>query len=242
MPLNLQANDGDFTPFIKYNAKAGRWYVRHEGQDGDVEIMNPVLAFDMANIKTGWIFYAEGSGPEKVWDPAPNITAPKPAGPKAFKRGFEVLVYGKADNIGVREFSSTATNMISSILEMYAEYEKSVTNIGKIPVYACKGVKPINGKYGTNYQPLFTLDSWLTASPFNLDKPTSAPPRAWPMEQAVAECSKVGITRDQLVSNLKARGNAGWNGERDTQFVMELIHKASTNGDANEGAGEEIPF
>ena len=166
MPLNLSVSDGDFVPYIKYNAKAGRWYVKPEGATEEIEITNPALAFDMANIRTGWLFYAEGSGPEKVWDPAPTQMAPKPAGPRKFKRGFEVMVYGNAmvggKKLGIREFSSTAANVITAMLRMYGEYETAVgANTGKVPVFICKGVKPINGAYGVNYEPQFELQTWV---------------------------------------------------------------------------------
>jgi hypothetical protein len=167
MPLNLSVGDGEFTPYLKYNAKAGRFYVK--GVDGgpEVEVEKPRLAFDMANIKTGWIYYQEGGGPEKVWDISPTEVAPRPAGPRKFKRGFEVMVVG-ADNLagvgklGLREFSSTAGNVISAILQMHAAYEQGVaSNPGKVPFYVCTGVKPINGAYGVNYEPLFQLHSWI---------------------------------------------------------------------------------
>ncbi len=166
MPLNLSVGDGDFTPYIKYNAKAGRWYVKPEGATEEIEVVNPALAFDMANIRTGWLFYAEGSGPEKIWDPSPSQVAAKPAGPKKFKRGFEVMVFGNAivagKKLGIREFSSTAANVIAAILRMYAEYEAGMAqNAGKVPVFACTGVKPINGAYGVNYEPQFTLQTWI---------------------------------------------------------------------------------
>lgn len=167
MPLNLSINDGDITPYLKYNAKAGRWYVKPEGGGDEIEIDKPRLAFDMAHIKTGWIYYQEGSGPEKVWDPSQTQMAPKPPGPKKFKRGFEVMVFG-ADNvpgigpIGLREFSSTAANCITSILGMYEEYEAGVAaNPNCIPFYQCLGVKPIQGAYGTNYEPQFVLKAWV---------------------------------------------------------------------------------
>ena len=67
MPLNI-GNDGDFTPYLKYNAKAGRFYIRPPGATEDVELMNPRLAIDMANIRTGWVCFQEGLAPEKVWD------------------------------------------------------------------------------------------------------------------------------------------------------------------------------
>lgn len=171
MPLNLSANDADFTPFIKFNAKAGRFYVRADAATEDTEIVNPVLAFDMANIKTGWIFYAEGSGPEKIWDPSPTQMAPKPRDNRKFKRGFEVMVYGNSviprtsQKIGLREMSSTAANVIVAMVEMYAHYEAGLTtNPNCIPVFACEGVKPVNGAYGVNYEPQFTLKSWVPRS------------------------------------------------------------------------------
>ena len=168
MPLNLSVGDGDFTPYIKYNAKAGRWYVKADGAD-EVEIVNPTLAFDMANIRTGWLFYAEGSGPEKIWDPSPTQMAPRPAGPKKFKRGFEVAVIGNGlipgtnQKLGLREFSSTASNVITAIVQMHADYEAGAAeHPNSVPVFACTGVKPINGAYGTNYEPSFALKQWVT--------------------------------------------------------------------------------
>lgn len=166
MPLNLSINDGDFTPYIKYNAKAGRWYVKTEAHPEDIEVNNPRLAFDFANIKTGWIYYAEGIGPQKAWD-SNGQTAPRPAGTEKWKRGFEVHVFGNDElpgvgKLGLREFSSTASNVIAPILQMYDAYEKGVVeNVGKVPFFACVGVKPITGSYGTNYEPMFELKAWI---------------------------------------------------------------------------------
>ena len=170
MPLNLTVNDGDITPYLKYNAKAGRFYVRPQGAQQDVEIISPRLAFDMANIKTGWIFYQEGVGPEKVWDASPDKASPRPAGPRKFKRGFEVMVFGGDDlpgvgKLGLREFSSTATNVIAAILKMHAEYEAGLpANPGRVPFYACTRVLPVQGAYGTNYEPEFVLKGWVERS------------------------------------------------------------------------------
>ena len=72
MPLNLSVGDGDFTPFMKYNAKAGRFYVRPDGATEETEIINPILAFDMANIKTGWLYYFGGLEVQK------NFGTPRP--------------------------------------------------------------------------------------------------------------------------------------------------------------------
>lgn len=170
MPLNLSVSDGEFTPYLKYNAKAGRWYIRPQNATADVEIDRPLLAIDMENIRTGWLYYSEGSGPEKTWDPSPTTMAPKPPGPKKFKRGFEVMVFGNTEisgvgKLGLREFSSTAGTVISAILNMYAEYEAGKdANKGKVPFYACTGVGAVPSAYGTNYEPVFQLRGWVERS------------------------------------------------------------------------------
>lgn len=198
MALNLTAGgDGDFTPYLKYNAKAGRFYVKPQGATADLEVEKPRLLFDMANIKTGWIFYPEGGGPEKVWDPSPSVAAPRPAGPKKFKRGFEVLVIGAdlvpgVGKLGLREFGSTAGVVITGILKMHADYEVGMAaNPGAVPFYRCTHVLPIVGAFGTNYEPVFQLFSWVErkkapefdahlATADNTDMRTESPPPSSP--------------------------------------------------------------
>lgn len=167
MPLNL-GGDTDFTPYLKYNAKAGRFYVRPQGRQEDVEVVNPRLAVDMANIRTGWIYYPqEGGGPEKVWDVSLAQAAPRPPGPKKFRRGFEVMVFGNdtipdAGPLHLREWSSNAGNANSAIVKMYEAYEQgAAANPNKVPFYACTGVTPVTGAYGTNYEPRFELKGWI---------------------------------------------------------------------------------
>lgn len=169
MPLNLTVNDGEYTPFLKYNAKAGRFYARAQGIAEDIEVEKPRLAIDMANIRTGWFCYIEGAGPEKVYDPSPDREAPRPpSNPnRQFKRGFEVMVIGQ-DNLpvlgylGLREWSSTSGNTIAAILKMHAAYEAGMhQNPGKVPFYRNTKVLPITGKYGTNYEPVFELIGWV---------------------------------------------------------------------------------
>jgi hypothetical protein len=236
MPLNLHVSDGDSVPFLKYNAKAGRWYVRTDSQEGDVEIINPVLAFDFANIRTGWLFYAEGMAPEKIWDASPNVISPKPLGPKAFKRGFEVMVHGQGE-IGLREFSSTANNAIGAIVDMYnAVYEPGITaNPGKIPVFACTGVKQITGKYGTNYSPIFKLQSWQPRSAFPFDRhgdayePPASTGKVWTWKECVDECTLAGISVDDAKAHLKANGVPGYNAQtaaRCSELVRQLLESS----------------
>lgn len=211
MPLNLSVSDGDFTPYLKYNAKAGRFYAKPEGGE-EVEITNPAIAIDMAGIKTGWIFYPEGAGPEKVWDPSPDVAAPRPAGPKKFKRGFEVQVIGNAlipgtqQALGLREFSSTASNVITSILRMHAEYEAGMAdNPGKVPVFVCKSVKPITGSYGVNYEPIFTLSQWVErsrVSEFDQHVTAPAPRRPDPISSGPQRTVRVVGGADEMSDDI----------------------------------------
>ena len=52
------------------------------------------------------------------------------------------------------------------------------TNPDCVPIFACEGVKPINGAYGVNYEPQFVLTSWVPRSrvPAFDEQASSAPP------------------------------------------------------------------
>jgi len=171
MPLNIGSSENEFTPYLKYTAKAGRFYIRLPGTEADIEITNPRLAIDMANIRTGWLCFAEGMGPEKVWDLSPDQVAPRPPGPRKFKRGFEVMVFGPdkiqgtTSIIGLREWASNAGSTGDAINKMYAAYETGrAANPSKVPVYVGTGVIPIAFANGTNYEPRFELKSWVERS------------------------------------------------------------------------------
>lgn len=163
--LGLGGGDGDFTPFIKYNAKAGRFYIRNE-EGQEVEVVNPRLVFDFEHIKVGWIRFPEGMPPEKVWNAPGAPFVPRPPGGKDWKRGFEVLTFGpdkvEGIRIGLREFASNATAVGEAIEDMYDSYAAvHLEHDGELPIFQCSKVEPISGKYGTNYKPVFELISWV---------------------------------------------------------------------------------
>jgi hypothetical protein len=211
MPLNLSVNDGEFTPYLKYNAKAGRWYIRPQGQTVDVEIDRPRFAVDMAHIRTGWLFYQEGAGPEKVWDPSPAQEAARPPGPRKFKRGFEVMIYGNDEipgvgKLGLREFSSTAGNVIASILRMHDDYEKGMAaNPNAVPFYVCTGVVAMQGAYGTNYEPQFRLSGWVARSKIpDFDKMIDDGAIGWDNEPPPARANIAPNARDRAADDRQA--------------------------------------
>lgn len=163
--LGLGGGDGDFTPFIKYNAKAGRFYIRNE-EGVEIEVVNPRLVFDFEHIKVGWIRFPEGMPPEKVWNVVGAPWPARPPGGKEWKMGFEVMVFGPekvgSTKIGLREFASNANLVGQAIDEMYDTYAAvHLEYMDELPIFQCSSVEPIAGKYGTNYKPIFTLTGWV---------------------------------------------------------------------------------
>ena len=89
MALNIGAS-GVIRPYVKYNAKSDKWFIRAEG-GGDLEIARPAFLLDLANIRTGWLRFQEGQAPERLIDPALDKVAPVPG--EGFKRGFVVMAF-----------------------------------------------------------------------------------------------------------------------------------------------------
>lgn len=189
MGLNLATQSGDFDPYVKYNAKAGRWYVK----DGDVEkeVQNPVFVADFEGIKTGWLYFREGSAPEKVFDPNLKEEAPKPDKTytdsegktrDCFRRGFEVRLFSKASFGGVVVLNGASMHLNNAIGALYNQYEAGkASNPGALPVIKFVGSTPMKDKLGTNYRPDFVIDKWVPR-PSEFD--AAAPVQATPAPQA----------------------------------------------------------
>ena len=158
---NPAGGEGNFTVYVKYNAKAGRWYTKEDKQDAEeFEVTNMTAIFDMDNIRTGWFLFAAGVAPAKTFDPSLSQAAPKPD--DEFKRGFELEVFSEKNLLGVREFSSTAGVVIEAMNALYDAWETGKKdNFGKLPVVKCIGVQPVTNKHGTNYQPKLEIVSWV---------------------------------------------------------------------------------
>lgn len=164
MPLNI-GSSGESKPFVKYNAKADKWFVRQGDQD--VEIARPTFVADLANLRTGWFLYLENTAPNIVFDVNLSTPAAKPS--ESHKRGFRVDLFSKAAFGGVVEFTSASMYVCNAIAELYVKYEAEVgANAGKVPVVECTGSVPQKGSYGTNYQPVFTIQKWV-------DRPAELP-------------------------------------------------------------------
>ena len=136
MPLNLQPRSSeDFTPYLKFNGKAGRWYTKTDTGE-EREVLNLTAIFDLGTIKTGWILFSEGAAPDTVWD---NGSGVSPAPSPKHKRGFAVNVYSPQVLGGLREFSSTSNGAIIAIRELYDTYEQTYDpQKTMVPVVTCE--------------------------------------------------------------------------------------------------------
>lgn len=158
--MTPSATGADFKVFISFNAKAGRWYTKRDGQDEpQFEVTDMTAVFDMPGLQTGWFKFAANVAPEKVMDPSFSEAASNPG--QDFKRGFQLDLYSEKNLLGLREFSSTAGIVIEAMNSLYDLWLAAPeTATGKLPVVRCVGVQPVTNKHGTNYQPKFEIVGW----------------------------------------------------------------------------------
>jgi hypothetical protein len=160
MGLNI-GGSSIIKPYVKYNAKADKWFVRSP-EGGDQEIARPTFLLDLKNIRTGWLRFREGQAPERVIDPSLDRAAPSPG--EDFKRGFVVSAFSPKFFGGTVEFSSASIHLSNSIRDIYAAFEDQgakTENRSKVPVIACTGSDPMKDKYGTNYRPRLEIVKWV---------------------------------------------------------------------------------
>lgn len=181
MPLHI-GGSGTIKPYVKYNAKSDKWFVR--GVDGeDKEIPRPTFLLDLKNICTGWFLFREGQAPNRVIDPAIDKVAQQPD--PAYKRGFVVMAYSAKFFGGAVEFASASIHLSNAIRDLYAAFEEQngkAENRGKVPVIACTGSDAMKDKFGTNYRPRLEIVRWA-------DRPAELPD-ASPVDES--EVGKTG--------------------------------------------------
>ena len=187
--MSNPASGGEFTPFVKYNAKAGRWYTKKdEPEAAEFEVTDMTAIFDMDNLQTGWFLFAAGTAPVKQMDPSLTEAAPSPG--EGFKRGFQLNAYSEKNLLGTREFSSTAGSVIEAMNDLHDHWIAGRDeNAGKVPVVKCVGVEAITNKHGTNYKPQFEIVSWV-------ERPADmvVPAKAAPATQSPAPASDAPAT------------------------------------------------
>jgi hypothetical protein len=182
--MESTSGDGeDFKVYVKYNAKAGRWYTKEDKPDAEeFEVQDMTAVFDFPNLKTGWFLFAPGVAPVKQLNPDKGF-APKPS--PDFKKGFQINVFSNKNLLGVREFASTAGVVIDAMNALHDQYEAAPeARDGKLPIVKCVSVKPIVGNYGTNYQPILEIAGWAERPTELAEAEEAAPAR--PLQPAAA--------------------------------------------------------
>ena len=196
MGLGLSTGSGDFTPYAKFDARAGRWFTK--GADGDIDITDGFTAvFDFEQIEVGWMMFASGVAPSYV---VQDISLGVPAKPQGdqWKQGFKlnIALPGSIAGGGARELSSTAKALIGVIDRLHTEYSNAPEKSqGKLPVLKMNGTTVVEtkGPQGVtrNYSPNLMIASWV-------DRPATLPKKngviAAPVAAAPASPPATGST------------------------------------------------
>lgn len=152
------APSGDFTPYVKYNAKAGRWYCKKDGEEAEVQ--NPVFVADFANVKKAWMYFMEGQAPDVVYFPDLVAQVEKPG--NDHKLGLSLSLFSNDAFGGVVKMETCSSIACGALSDLYDLYEKAAeSGKGQLPVVAVKGSEPIKGQFGTNYKPVFEIVKWV---------------------------------------------------------------------------------
>lgn len=163
---------GDITPFVKYDARAGRFFRNDRSEVNGTYTNTPVditstfkAVLDLENVEVGYLRFAAGSAPEfqlvKLGQPMP----PRPADAK-WKQGVRVMMKLHQTCGGdIRETSSNAAAFLKGIDELHTAYESQRgAQAGKLPIITLKTTIPVTSgsgdKKSTNYQPVFEIIGW----------------------------------------------------------------------------------
>lgn len=204
--INYEAS-GDFIPYLKYDARAGRWFRkenRDKGETSPVDVTNGFTAvFDLATIEAGWIDFPTGAAPIQITRPISQGIPPKPPGGN-FKQGFRMMVALPAHlGGGAYEVSSSAKAMIGAIDALHTACSAAPEMAqGKLPIIAMTGTSMIetNGPKGVtrNYAPVFAIQGWAprpAALPVEGFATSAAPAQAAAPAQNFGSAPATGSTQ-----------------------------------------------
>ena len=164
----------DFTPIVKYDARAGRIFRVDRLDTGNGFENNPVditsnfkAIFDFENVEVGWIDFPVGSAPSFALVPMGTQLPDRPSA--KHKNGIRMLLKltkGCGGDKPVREIAGTSKAFLSGVEAVYAEYAKEKGSYpGKLPVIVLVSTTPVTSGSGdrksTNYHPQFKIDGWM---------------------------------------------------------------------------------
>ena len=164
----------DFTPIVKYDARAGRIFRVDRLDTGNGFENNPVditanfkAIFDFENVEVGWVDFTPGSAPSFALVAMGKQLPDRPSA--KHKNGIRMLIkLTKAcgGDKPVREIAGTSKAFLSGVESIYAEYAKEKAKYpGQLPVLVLLSTTPVTSGSGerksTNYHPKFKIDGWM---------------------------------------------------------------------------------
>lgn len=177
---------GDFTPIIKYDSRAGRFYRmdRHQDVQGKYS-STPVeikfqAAMDFTALEVGWIAFKLGVPTFSLvpFSQSGSKLPPKPfdddrEASEKFRAGFRVPVLIDIDGTKeVRRFSHSAGGVYKAFSTLHDAYLASpeAVDAGKAPVVVVVKTEAIKSiKNGSiNHYPVFSIVKWVDR-PFEFD-------------------------------------------------------------------------
>lgn len=244
----------DRLPVLAFNAKAGRLFLHDRAPDAtgewttvktDVTMRQPPFAVDFGRLETGWIHFSN-VGP--LWSmafygqpipPQPDSPGNTPTGKALrFKAGFRVPVVGQAIG-GVRELAGNAGALINGMNELHTQFEEAPeARAGKIPLVKMTEVIEVRSGQSSNFQPVFSIVSWVDRPTDLLGPRTVAPPGAptTPVRPAPRPVQSVRAAATRIAPDVRYAPPADrWEDER---LPARVPAGASTAG----WADDEIPF
>jgi hypothetical protein len=186
-------NGGEFTPVLKYDAKAGRFFRMERIDTGNGFESEPVdittgikFIADFENIEVGWIAFPPASAPDFRLVPIGNQLPPQPS--ELHKNGIRFMLKLSKECGGerpIREIAGTSKSFRAAIEGIYLQYlaEKG-KNPGKLPVLTVEKITPVKTGTGTrtstNYHPVFRISGWAPRGDLVFEPKASAAPSVAP--------------------------------------------------------------
>lgn len=164
--MTKRSGGGSFLPYIKYDARSGRFksVSRFQDSNGDwdseeekVELPLRVCV-DFTTLEVGYID-TKNSPPDfsKLVPYKEGADFPESPGGD-YKDGFRVQVYNK--KLGVRHWSSTAASVIGEMNRMYDEWAKNDEK-DMVSVVEISDVTEVKTGKTTNYAPDMKTDEFI---------------------------------------------------------------------------------
>jgi hypothetical protein len=151
MPLNLpNSRATTAVAFLRYSARDGLWSTR----DSLIDLRSAV--WDLGGTRTGWLAFQPGEAPDLAWD-VNGKAVKRPS--RAHRRGFSLRL---AIEDEAYEFTSTGAGVISAVIKLYDQYEKSPESArGLLPVVQCSDPVAVETTFGPVLDPVFEIIDWV---------------------------------------------------------------------------------